>query len=328
MEKPIPKKVSFVHVLQDFFKQAVSDKVLVQHSLALSVLLLYAIVTTWTQAPLSVLWIFLCAVAGGLLVEIPFAILRKRKVDAAWLYTPLLLTMLLPSTIVHPATQEFLFWIPAVGAAVGALYGKLVFGGHRKYIFNPSIVGALFLFVSFGGIVAASGNTAALLKNGTLNLTITELLVGPTAGFIGDPFRIGILVLALVLAYLKALDLRVTFSYLLSILALVFLGRYLDDTYGTFANTFADPQFTLLVGSVVFTSVFTLPDVTTTPVTGLGKILYGFVAAAITVVIRTFTGQVEGVIFAVILANALSPLLDAMATNKPIPQLIKGAKSQ
>lgn len=328
MEKPIPKKVSFVYVLQDFLKQAVSDKVLVQHSLALSVLLVYALAATWTQAPLSVLWIFLSALVGGLLVEIPFAILRKRKVDPAWLYTPLLLTMLLPSTILHPVTHDFVFWIPAVGAAVAALYGKLVFGGHRKYIFNPSVVGALFLFVSFGGIVAATGNTAALLKNGTLNLTITELLVGPTAGFIGDPFRIGIVLLGLVLAYYKAIDLRVTLSYLLTVLGLVFLGRYLDDTYATFGNKFADPQFTLLVGSVVFASVFTLPDLTTTPVTGFGKILYGFTAAAITVVIRTFTGQVEGVIFAVILANALSPLLDAMATNKPIPQLIKGAKPQ
>jgi|694.fasta_scaffold43763_1 Na+-transporting NADH:ubiquinone oxidoreductase subunit B/electron transport complex protein RnfD len=324
MDLKIAKKSTLIASIQDAFRQLFIDRNLVYLSGALLLLMFYRVVTPFPSFHVEILYIFLSAVLGGLLVELTFAKFRKRKIDPAWLYTPLLMTMLLPITIVHPINGSFLFWMPAVGAIVASLYGKLVFGGHKKYVFNPSVVGIIFLSVSFALIVAAPGNIAGLLKNHTVTpftLTYLELLMGPTNGYIGDSFRLGIIVLGLGLAYLKSIDLKITFAYLGAVMLLTFLGQmYVDGTQ------FALWEYSTLVGTVMFAAFFILPDPYTSPNTTVGKIVYGVFAGLITVLIRTYTSSIEGVIYAVILSNAFAPLIDSMVNLKPIPALIKGVK--
>lgn len=324
MDSNIKKTSSFIEKINDTFKQLFVDRHLVYLSGALLLLMLYRIVTPFPSFNIEIIYMLISAVIGGLIVEIAFAKFRKRKIDPAWFYTPLLMTMLLPMTILHPENGSFLFWVPGVGAMVASLYGKLVFGGHKKYVFNPSVVGIIFLVVSFALIVAAPGNIAGLLKDHAstpFTLTYFDLLVGPTNGFIGDSFRLGIIILGLVLGYLKTIDLKISFSYLISIMVLTFVGyTYIDQ------DKFALWEYSTLVGTVMFAAFFILPDPYTSSNTTIGKIVYGFFAAFITVLIRTYTSSIEGVIYAVILANAFAPLIDAMVNLKPIPALVKGAK--
>jgi Na+-transporting NADH:ubiquinone oxidoreductase subunit B/electron transport complex protein RnfD len=324
MDSNIKKKSVFIENFNEAFKQLFIDRHLVYLSAALLLLFGYRIFTPFPSFHVELIYMLISAVVGGLIVEITFAKFRKRKIDPAWFYTPLLMTMLLPMTILHPENGSFLFWVPGVGAMVASLYGKLVFGGHKKYVFNPSVVGIIFLVVSFALIVAAPGNIAGLLKNHAatpFTLTYLELLIGPTNGYIGDSFRLGIILLGLILGYLKTIDLKITFSFLLSIMLITFLGyTYIDQV------KFGLWEYSTLVGTVMFAAFFILPDPYTSPNTTSGKIVYGVFAGFITVLIRTYTSSIEGVIYAVILSNAFAPLIDSMVNLKPIPALVKGVQ--
>jgi len=312
---PIKTPAESVNV---FLKRSFSHQDLNLLGLGLLVLLVYSIIING----LNPLLIYVFALLGALPFELGFAKLRKRVVDLAWWFTPLLFTMLVTPTL----TQ---LWMASVGGAVATFYGKLVFGGHGKYPFVPAAVGMVFLNVSFSAYVGVAGNTAADLKTlaDGFSFDWLALLLGPTPGFIGDPFRAGILVLAIIFAFFKVIDLRITFSYVLGVIGFVALFWELETMNPTmFAPSakFPEPTYVALVGTVVFASVFLLTDKTTAPRNGLAKIIYGLVAALITVIIRYFTGSVEGVVYAVLLANAFSPLIDAWVSKKPIPLTLGG----
>lgn len=315
--KTLPKKTPAESV-NVFLKRSFSHKDLNVLGIGLLVLLVYSIIING----LNPILIYLFAILGALPFELGFAKLRKRVVDLAWWFTPLLFTMLVP-----PALSPL--WMASVGGAVATFYGKLVFGGHGKYPFVPAAVGMVFLNVSFSAYVAVAGNTAADLKSLADGFSFDwfSLLVGPTPGFIGDPFRAGILVLAIVFAFLKVIDLRITLSYLVGVVGFVALFWWLESMNPTlFAATakFPEPTYVALVGTVVFASVFLLTDKTTAPRNGLAKVVYGLLAGLITVIIRYFTASVEGVVYAVLLANAFSPLIDAWVSKKPIPLTLGG----
>ncbi|MEY3432062.1 MAG: hypothetical protein RIS53_960 [Bacillota bacterium] len=315
--KTLPKKTP-AETLSAFLKRSFSNRDLNALGLGLLLLLIYSAITVGIQAIL----IYLFALLGAIPFELGFARLRKRVVDLAWWFTPLLFTMLVPSSL----TQ---LWMASVGGAVASFYGKLVFGGHGKYPFLPAAVGMVFLNVSFSTYMVAVGNTAADLKSLTDGFSFTwiELIIGPTPGFIGDPFRAGLLLLAIVYAVLKVIDLRITLSYLVGVIGFVALFWWIESMNPTlFAPTakFPEPTYVALVGTVIFASVFLLTDKTTAPRHGLAKVVYGLLAGLITVIIRYFTGSVEGVVYAVLLANAFSPLIDAWVSKKTIPLTLGG----
>jgi Na+-translocating ferredoxin:NAD+ oxidoreductase RnfD subunit len=315
--KTLPKKLPSESIAI-FLKRSFSHKDLNVLGIGLLALLTYSVITKGFNPIL----IYLFALLGALPFELGFAKLRKRVVDLAWWFTPLLFTMLTPPTL-SP------LWMASVGGAVSALYGKLVFGGHGKYPFLPAAVGMVFLSVSFSTYMVVVGNTAADLKSITdgFSFDVVELLVGPTPGFIGDPFRLGILLLGFVFAFLKVIDLRITLSYLLGVVGFVALFWWLESMNPTLfaaARKFPEPTYVALVGTVVFASVFLLTDKTTAPRNNLAKIVYGLFAGLITIVIRYFTGWEEGVIYAVLLANAFSPLIDAWISKKAIPLTVGG----
>lgn len=315
--KTLPKK-SPAESVNVFLKRSFSHKDLNLLGLGLLGLLAYS---TITQGLTPVL-IYLFALLGALPFELGFARLRKRVVDLAWWFTPLLFTMLMPTTLDQ-------LWMASVGGAVATFYGKLVFGGHGKYPFVPAAVGMVFLNVSFPTYVSVAGNTAGDLKtlSDGFNFDWIQLLLGPTPGFIGDPFRAGILIMAFVFAFFKVIDLRITLSYLLGVIGFVALFWWIESMNPTlFAEVakFPEPTFVAFVGTVVFASVFLLTDKTTAPRNGLAKVFYGLLAGLITIIIRYFTGSVEGVVYAVLLANAFSPLIDAWISKKAIPLTLGG----
>jgi RnfABCDGE-type electron transport complex D subunit len=269
-------------------------------------------------------WIVLAMAAvafvSSISVEVLFAKVRKKKLDVTIFVTPLIFTLLLPSTLP--------LWMVAVGAVFGTFFAKSLFGGSGKNIFNPSIVGALFLLISFpaqmitGWIDPKSGDIVGgatplnLFNRGLpFNHEIMDFFMGNVPGSVGETFRLGILVLGVLLLLLKVADWRIPLSYIATVFVLMGIGNLVDP------DTFGDPLLSLIVGGLLFGAFFVATDPVTAPLTSWGRVIYGFGLGFITVVIRVFGAFQEGVIFAIIIMNAIAPLIDNMTLKDKLNEV-------
>ncbi len=260
-------------------------------------------------------WIFgvyvfaMAAMAYGvaIVIELAFAKGRKRPIERDWMITPLLLVLLLPPSVP--------LWLVAIASGIGVFFGKMIFGGRGRYIFNPAAVGVLFVTVSFLAEMTTdwldpmTGTTTIMtpvwaLHLGELEHSIWTLLMGEVTGSTGETFRLGILILGLGLIALKVINWRVPLAYIGSVFVITGIGHLLVP------DTFVDPVMSLFVGTLLLGAFFLATDPTTTPQNSKGLIIYGVGLGAITVIIRTFSAFPEGVIFAVIIMNAVSGLID------------------
>ena len=278
-------------------------------SLALGLLILTAGSTVIFG--LHVLWMLAIATVFALVVEYVFAKVRKLPFDSAWMITPLLVTLMMPPTAP--------LWMVAIGSAFGVFFGKAVFGGYGKHLFNPAAVGILFLYFAFPSlmltkwlnpvtqdVVAAATPLITLNRNLPFEYSYVQLLLGNVAGTTGETFRLGILVVGAVLMLLKTIDWRVPFSLVGTVFILNLVGGFL------WPDRFRDPILSLLVGGLLFGAFFVASDPVTSPKNKISKLLYGFGIGFITVIIRNFATFPEGVIFAMIIMSAVSPLLDSL----------------
>lgn len=260
-----------------------------------------------------VLLVALVSIAVAALVELLFSSVRKLPFDYFWFITPLIFTLLLPPTVP--------LWIAGVGSLFAYFFGKSIFGGKGKTVFNPALVGILFVTISFPQFIstawldpltnivgtqtplsilnrAASGSV-------TFSYTFSDLMFGYTPGSIGETFRIGILVLGVLLMMLRVIDWRIPVGVLGTVFVVTLLGFYI------FPGTFADPYYSLFVGSVLFAAFFVSTEPVSAPLKPWGKLLYGAGIGALIVLIRNFGTFPEGTVFAIILMNAVGALFDA-----------------
>ena len=265
---------------------------------------------------LYVLAVAAVALVSGGLVEYLFAKIRKTEFDISWIVSPLVLTMMLPPTIK--------LWVVAVATVFGIFFGKAIFGGLGKNIFNPAVVGVLFVTISFPSLITAAewihpsidgfaGSTplAMLNRGGDFTYPLIDLLIGNVPGSIGETFRIGIIVLGIALLVLKVADWRIPVAFIGSFLGLTALGYWLAPA------SFPDPIISLFVGGLMFSAFFVATDPVTAPIKPWGKIIYGIGIAFFTILIRNFATFQEGIIFAIILMNAIAPLIDGWFEKKP-----------
>ena len=271
---------------------------------------------------IDVLFLAIVSVVSSLIMEILFAYFREKQIDEGWLMTPLVFVLLIPSTL--PV------WMAGVGAVFAVFFGKLVFGGYPKYVFNPAVVGVIFLTISFPQFmnsaflnpitdVVGTGLPIILFNNGgdvLATYPLVDLLTGMNPGFIGEVSRGLILVLGLFLIFTKTIDWKAPFAFLLSMFALAYGGFYFG------LEGFNEPYLALLVGNVVFASIFLITDKPTLPVKTLARFIYGFLFAFFTILIRVYAAWPEGILFAMIIVNTLSPLMDAMASGKAVSEVI------
>lgn len=279
-------------------KKALDKKNVMLMTIALSILVLSSTLIYGFQ----VLLIAAISLITALLVELMFHKGRKIEFDKAWMIYPLLLTLLIPSTL-----EIKYFWMVAVGSAFGTFFGKGIFGGSGKYVFNPALVGLLFITVSFPAFFPTM-----LVRANEVGTTysILDMLLGQSPGALGETFRVGILVLGLVLVTLKVVDWRIPLSIIGSVFLITFIGRLIDPSI--FPNAFN----ALLVGNLLLVSFFVATDHITLPIYGWGRIIFGIGVGMITVLIRYFATYPEGTMFAIILMSAIAPLIDSMFENK------------
>ena len=245
-------------------------------------------------------------ICGGI-VEVAFAVIRKKDIEEGFLVTGLIFPLVLP-----PTTP---LWVVAVGVAFGVFFGKEVFGGTGRNIFNPALVGRLFVTIAFPAIISASWKAPfidAISSATPLNLVrtgqplppITDLLFGLTPGSMGELFRIGVIAGGLLLIFTRVSNWRIPLAYLATVAVFSALGNAADPA------KIAPPQIQLLTGGLLFGAFFMATDPVTSPVTSTGKFVAGILMGVITVLIRSFSGYSEGVMFSIILMNTFTPLID------------------
>ena len=245
----------------------------------------------------------------------------KAKISEAVFVTAALFTLSLP-----PLTP---MWIAVVGMVFAIVFAKAAFGGFGKNIFNPALVGRCFIYIAFpaqmtlqwplpynalpGGFAAWSAvrgadaitsATPIITLNAGGGITpVTHLFLGNIAGSLGETSAILILLGAAFLLYKKIASWRLMLSTVTGagILAAVLWLTGLST---------ATPWFVLFSGGLMFGAVFMVTDPVSAPKEKAVQWLAGFLVGIITVIIRTFGLFTEGVMFAILIVNALTPLLE------------------
>ncbi len=255
---------------------------------------------------LDALILILVTVATTVLTEFLFEKICKKKItigDYSAAVTGLLLALNLPSTAP--------WWIGVIGGVFAILVVKMLFGGLGQNFMNPALGARCFLLISFTSIMtnfecdAYTGATplAALKAGGQVN--ILDMVVGRTAGTIGETSMIAIVAGACFLIMLGVIDLRVPGSYLVSFVVFLCL----------FGGHGVDPAFIsahLAGGGLMLGAFFMATDYVTRPITVKGQYVYGILLGLLTGLFRIFGPSAEGVSYAIIIGNLLVPLIEKM----------------
>lgn len=258
---------------------------------------------------LRVILIIVASYFFGGLVEVAFAIVRKKEIHEGFLVTGLIFPLILPPDVP--------LWIVAVGVMFGVLFGKEVFGGTGRNIFNPALVGRVFLTIAFPKIMTmhwrvplvdavTSATPLALFKNQGIITPYLDLLLGRSPGCIGETFRLGIIVGGLFLIMVRIVDWRIPLAYLGSVFIFPFLSNRILHTQ------FAPGLFQLLSGGLLLAAFFMATDPVTAPFTKPGRWIAGILLGVLTVLIRGLSGYVEGAMFSLLIVNAFTPLIDTL----------------
>ena len=239
--------------------------------------------------------------------------------DGSAILTGLLLAFNLPSNLP--------IGIIIVGAAFAIGVGKMAFGGLGQNLFNPALAGRVFLLISFpvqmttwpvpkgfgtNYIDAETGATALnMMKNhfGSLPET-TDMLLGQMGGSLGEVSAIALLIGFAFLLFRRI----ITWHIPVTIFATVFVFQgilYLADP-----TQFASPVAHLLAGGLMLGAIFMATDYVTSPMSICGKVIYAIGIGIITVVIRNFGSFPEGMSFAILIMNAVTPLINTYIKPK------------
>ena len=233
----------------------------------------------------------------------------------------------------NPWADGYAYLVLFVGAAFGIIVGKLIFGGTGKNIFNPAAAGFVFCKFVFGaryavdkytttafsweiatGSTVLHGNTnfATSFYTGT---SVLDLLIGNTAGLMGETCKIAILIGLVYLLIRHTVDWRVVASFFGTfIFGIIFVG-VVAVSYNPALNYMEFVLAQLFAGGVIFGGVFMITDPVTMPLSKPNRVLYGMIIAICTLCFRYLaTGGehyiYEGMAFSILIGNAITPILD------------------
>ncbi len=229
----------------------------------------------------------------------------------------ILIALLLPITT--PA------YVLAITVFIGVYIGKLVFGGYGFYIFNPALVGAVFAYSAFGSQLALDGETPLQLlklvitENQPLQLdSLNDLLIGNyLSTAVGSTSVILLFLLFIYLAVTKVIDLRIALTYLITVVLIsAGVGFILFANKLQVLNAYV--LVNLVTGLAVFGAVFFVSETVSTPTSRETKIIYAVTVASLMMVFRTLSDNVEGLLYAVLFGNMITPFLNrtVKASNK------------
>lgn len=267
----------------------------------------------------SALWVVLISIASCLLTEwLIEKYLFKRKsslMNGSAIITGVLLAFNLPNILP--------WWMVVIGAVVAIGVGKMSFGGLGCNIWNPALVGRVFLLLSFpaamttwdagvqSGIDASSGATIdassgatllATLKNNSHQIDASQIDwwsvgIGEMNGSLGEVGSVAILIGLVYLLVTRVITWHIPISIILS-------SALFSWILG------CNPILEVLSGGLLLGAVFMATDYVTSPMTKTGQLIYGTMIGVITIIIRCYGSYPEGVSFAILLMNGFTPLIN------------------
>lgn len=258
-----------------------------------------------------------CALITAVATEAVLQAVTKKKItifDGSAVITGLLLAYNLP--------PEAPLWLAGLGAFVSIAIGKLIFGGLGQNIFNPALVGRVFLMASwpkymttFTRPLAYDAVTAAtplaLLKEGgnSANISYWDLFLGLRGGCIGEVCIVALVAGALFLMLRGYIAWQIPVTYI----ATTAIFTYIFGAQTLFAG---DWLFHILSGGLALGAFFMATDYVTSPLTAKGQIVFGIGCGLLTAVIRLWGGYPEGVSYAILIMNAAAPIIDRYTKNR------------
>lgn len=236
--------------------------------------------------------------------------------DFSAVVTGLLLGMNLP-----PSAP---LWLPIVGGAFAIIIVKMLFGGLGENIMNPALGARCFLLISFAGLMCdfsvpsgaflkvadtVSGATPLAAVKGGESIDLLASFIGYTKGTIGETSALFLLLGGLFLAVSKVIDWRIPAAYIgsFAVFVLLFGGHGLDVYF---------LACQLCSGGLMLGAWFMATDYVTSPITPMGRIIFGIALGVLTGLFRLFGNSAEGVSYAIIFCNLLVPLIERVTIRK------------
>ena len=239
--------------------------------------------------------------------------------DGSAILTGVLLAFNLPSNL--PV------WIILIGALAAIGIGKMSFGGLGNNIFNPALVGRVFLLISVpaqmtmwpevGQLTAYTDVTTgatvlSLMNEGALDKlpTLVDMLFGKMGGSLGEVSALALLLGLVFMLWKKIITWQIPVSILLTVFVFTGIMHLVNPVQ------YASPFVHLLSGGLMLGAIFMATDYVTSPMSKNGMLVYGVGIGILTTVIRLFGSYPEGMSFAILIMNAFTPLINSYIKPK------------
>ncbi len=253
--------------------------------------------------------------------------------DGSAIITGLLLAFNVPSNLS--------WWIIVIGAIVAIGISKMAFGGLGKNLFNPALVGRVFLLISFPqqmtswplpnqGFMNVDATTGAtplgLIKSAMANgqnpadivglPDYLQLMLGDRGGSLGEVAALAIILGGIIMLARKVITWHIPVTFIGTVFIFAAILHWVNP------DLYIAPEFHLLTGGLLLGAIFMATDMVTSPMSIRGKIIFGIGCGLLTIIIRIWGSYPEGVSFAILIMNAFVPLI-----NKGFKPKVFGAKA-
>ncbi|MBQ9608112.1 MAG: RnfABCDGE type electron transport complex subunit D [Lachnospiraceae bacterium] len=262
---------------------------------------------------LHALLLVITCIASSVLAEFLYEYFMKRPItigDFSAVVTGLLLAMNLPPTLP--------LWMAVLGSVFAIIVVKQLFGGLGKNFMNPALAARCFLILSFGAAMTkftydgvTTATPLAVIKNGG-TYSLRQMFMGFTAGTIGETSALALLIGAAYLLIKKVISPRIPLVYIGTFAVAIVIYAIVKDK-DVVNYTLCE----LCGGGLMLGAWFMATDYVTSPITPVGKIIYGVILGLLTFVLRIFGNGAEGVSYAIIMTNLMVPLIELLSKPKP-----------
>jgi electron transport complex protein RnfD len=289
---------------------------------------------------LSAVCVITAATAGCVATELLLDRTKPRGAslaDGSAVLTGIILGLCLPPGIA--------LWMAFTGGAIAIGLGKVAFGGLGQNLFNPALVGRAFLQAAFPTAITTwteqgeitefltvrasnfalpfmqappppvdavtTATPLGLMKFEGVFEPVSNLLLGNIAGSLGETCAVVIIICGAIMAFRRIFDWRIPVSILGSVALFSGIMWAIDS------EAYPSPAFMLCSGGLLFGAVYMATDPVTSPLAPRGAWIFGIGVGVLVVLIRLWGGLPEGVMYAILLMNAATPLIDRISQPRP-----------